>query len=97
MEREKFKCTKCGACCKYISNIEEVKHMDRGDGVCKYYNEETRECLIYDFRPDICNMEKWYEKKRKKEMTWEQYLEKNYEACKVLEEYDKEQEKKKKF
>lgn len=83
-----FNCEKCGTCCRHIKGIKECEHLDRGDGVCKYYNEETKECKIYDFRPDICNVVKMYYKKYNKEMTWEEYVNKNKEGCKYLRELE---------
>ncbi len=84
-----FDCERCGSCCRNLDGIEACANMDRGDGVCKYYNNETRECIIYDFRPDICNLSKHYLKKYKNKMTWEEYVEQNKEGCKTLQEYEK--------
>lgn len=87
-EREPFKCDRCGICCKNIKGIPECENLDNGHGVCKYYDDNKKECTIYEFRPEICNVEKLY-KRYKKTMTWEQYLAANYEGCKILKEADK--------
>ena len=81
--KEEFKCNRCGCCCKNVSNIEETKYLDKGNGVCKYYDESNKSCLIYDFRPEICRVDKMY-KRYKDKMTWDEYLNANYEACKHL-------------
>ena len=86
--REKFKCDKCGACCRHVGLAEETKFLDRGDGVCKYFNETNKTCIIENFKPDVCNIEKMY-KKYKDKMTWEEYLKANYEACEYLKELDR--------
>ena len=58
-----FPCTNCGLCCKNIKDVKELKNFDRGDGICKYLDLETNLCTIYDTRPDICNIDKMFEKK----------------------------------
>ncbi len=39
--------------------------------------------MIYDFRPDICRVDKMY-KRYKDKMTWDEYIDANYEACEML-------------
>lgn len=83
-----FKCIKCGACCKNIGYVEEAKFLDRGDGVCKYYSIENKECTIYDFRPPICRVDKMY-KRFKDKMSYKEYLELSYSSCEELRELEK--------
>ena len=89
--RKEFICTKCGACCRNIGYVEEAAFLDRGDGVCKYLDEKTNLCIIHDFRPDICRMDKMY-KRYKNKMTWDEYVELNYKSCKYLQELEKAKE-----
>lgn len=84
-----FKCSKCGLCCKNISNIPECEHLDNGNGVCKYYDEETKLCKIYEFRPEICNVALLWERRYKSKKTWDEFLEENYEGCRILQELEK--------
>ena len=91
-DRREFKCDKCGCCCKNVSSVPEAMFLDRGDGICKYYNEKTRLCLIEDFKPDICRVDKMY-KKYKDKMSWDEYLELNYKACEELKEIDRKKNK----
>lgn len=49
----KFKCSKCGACCKLAAIMGVMP--DRGDGACIHLNEDN-ECKIYDTRPDFCRV-----------------------------------------
>lgn len=84
-----FKCSRCGACCKNIGYVEEASHLDRGDGVCKYYSDDKKMCTIYDFRPEICRVDKMY-KRFKSEMSWDKYLDLSYEACDKLRALEKE-------
>lgn len=87
-ERKKFICTKCGACCRFVSYYEGSQFLDRGDGICKYLDETTNLCKIYDYRPEVCRVDKMY-KKYKNQMTWDEYLAANYEACEQLREIEK--------
>lgn len=82
-QTKEFKCNRCGCCCKNLSYLEEARFLDSGNGVCKYYDEVNRKCMIYDFRPDICRVDKMY-KRYKDKMTWDEYIDANYEACGML-------------
>ncbi len=78
-----FICTKCGLCCKNIDKIEELEEFDDGTGRCIYLSDDNL-CMIYDRRPDICNVEKMYEKCFKNVMSIEEYEELNYKGCEEL-------------
>lgn len=80
----KFLCDKCGLCCRNIKGIGELKNFDRGDGVCKYLNEKTNLCEIYENRPLICRVDEMYEKYFYKFYDRETYYELNYKVCKKL-------------
>lgn len=82
-----FYCDKCGCCCRRISGIEELKEYDAGDGVC--INLINNACVIYDQRPDICNIEKMFESKYKKYFTREEFYIMNKNACMQLKEMEK--------
>jgi Fe-S-cluster containining protein len=57
-----FECIKCGACCKNLGKISEIYcDLDRGDGICKYYNFEKKLCSVYENRPIKCNILGLYE------------------------------------
>lgn len=88
MEKKEFKCNRCGACCKNISYVEEASFLDRGDGVCKYYSDDKKMCTIYDFRPEICRVDKVY-KRFKDKMTWDQYVDLSYESCEQLRDFER--------
>ena len=80
---------RCGCCCKNIKYYEPAQFLDRGDGVCKYYNDADKACTIYDFRPDFCRVDKMY-KLYKDKMTWDEYVDLNYEACIELRKLERE-------
>lgn len=60
--------------------------LDRGDGVCKYFDKQSKLCRIYESRPLICNVDKAYEKYFKDEMSKKEYYEINYISCRKLKE-----------
>ncbi|MDA3062243.1 MULTISPECIES: YkgJ family cysteine cluster protein [unclassified Campylobacter] len=77
-----FNCSKCGECCRHIANIPQLSEFDRGDGVCKYLR--GHECDIYDTRPEICNVEKMYEKHFSNLYSRDEFYKLNEEACEML-------------
>ena len=81
-----FKCERCGSCCRNILLSPIYSKLDRGDGVCKYYDDRSLLCTIYDDRPLECNVDCMYDKYFSNEMTREEYYEMNYAGCKVLRE-----------
>lgn len=87
-EKKEFVCNRCGCCCRNIGNYEPAEYLDRGDGVCKYYDEANRACTIYEFRPDICRVDKMY-KDYKNQMSWNEYVDLNYESCEELRKLEK--------
>ena len=87
-EKKEFICTRCGACCKNVKYYEPAEFLDRGDGVCKYYDDANKACTIYEFRPEICRVDKMY-KMFKDKMTWNEYVDLNHESCEELRELEK--------
>jgi uncharacterized protein len=79
-----FNCWNCGACCKLCNKVEELRHLDRGDGTCIHLTEENK-CSIYETRPEICNTKIQYAKKWSKWMTWDSYVDYSEKVCKILE------------
>lgn len=55
-----YQCKRCGSCCRHIDLIEEMKNLDRGDGVCINLTEKNL-CKIYAERPPLCNGKFVYE------------------------------------
>lgn len=81
-----FICDCCGLCCMNLQRSELYKDLDRGDGICMYFNENTKLCSIYKNRPIKCNIDKTYDLIFKNEISIDQYYELNYKACKILKE-----------
>lgn len=79
-----FECDCCGLCCMNVGMSALYKNLDRGDGVCRYFNSMTKLCTIYDNRPDICNVDKMYKTYYERTMTKEEFYALNYEICRDL-------------
>lgn len=76
-----FPCTACGECCRRISQNEQTADLDRGDGTCRYFDDETRLCRIYAERPLICRVEDYYRTYLSEQMDWDQFVRINLEIC----------------
>lgn len=81
-----FKCDKCGYCCKTVSTNEIYRELDRGDGICKFFDDKNNICSIYDNRPVLCSIDKSYELYFNNVMSKEEFYNLNYEACNKLKE-----------
>lgn len=80
----KFQCDKCGKCCENLNQSDLYESLNRGDGTCKFYDEQKRLCSIYSHRPIICNVDEAYEKFFKELYTKEEYYKMNHRACEKL-------------
>lgn len=73
-------CSKCNApCCRNV-----VEDLSRGDGVCRYLDEETNRCSIYARRPLICNTDKMFEAFYSQFMSRDEFDQMNRRACRGL-------------
>ena len=80
----KFKCDMCGLCCQNVGKSFLQIEFDRGDGICKNYDEKTRFCKIYKNRPIVCNVDAYYEKFLSQIISREDFHKMNYKICKEL-------------
>lgn len=78
-----FFCNKCGECCRHIDLIKELKGFDAIGGVCKYLTRDNL-CAIYDKRPLICNVDKYYSEHLKNEIPLSKWYEINEASCKAI-------------
>ncbi|MFC4299733.1 MAG: YkgJ family cysteine cluster protein [Castellaniella sp.] len=86
--RAPFPCSQCGKCCEHVGNLAATADLDRGDGVCKFYEQTTRQCRIYDQRPDICRVDRQYALHYQPLMSWEAFVALNTRGCKTLQALD---------
>lgn len=80
-----FVCDKCGLCCQNIHLSKEHSNLDDGTGVCIFYDKKSHLCKIYDYRPEKCNVKQGYQR-FKNVMSYDEYLQKNYDICRALKE-----------
>ncbi|MBN2778669.1 MAG: YkgJ family cysteine cluster protein [Bacteroidales bacterium] len=84
MNSYQFNCSKCGSCCRNLNLNELYAEFDRGDGICKHFDETKNLCEIYSTRPDICNVMKMYEIHFKQFYSLKEYIDMNESSCKKL-------------
>lgn len=80
-----FFCDRCGLCCMHLAE-NFSKNLNRGDGVCKHFNEKTHLCEIYEKRPIFCNVDQFYNVYLSLEITREEFYAINYKSCKIIKE-----------
>lgn len=77
-----FKCEKCGLCCRNVGNsIFEGRKMALPNSICKYLNQNTNLCTIYEHRPWFCNVDVYYEKYCKNKMSKKEFYRLNKIEC----------------
>lgn len=79
-----FNCSKCGICCRLVGRSKKGVKLDRGDGVCKHFDENTNLCTIYFQRPLECNVDNYFEEKLFGKISRDDYYRINYQFCRDL-------------
>lgn len=79
-----FPCTQCGLCCQNVNLADETHFLDRGDGTCRHYNENSKLCTIYATRPEICQVERQYILRYADSYSWDEFVALNVQVCQVL-------------
>ncbi len=77
-----FKCDKCGICCKNLHMSLLYGELDRGDGICKFLNDNL--CSIYKNRPLLCRIDDSYDAFFSNIMSKDEYYRINYKVCNNL-------------
>jgi Fe-S-cluster containining protein len=80
---DKFPCTKCGM---NVDLSKETQFLNRGDGICKYFDMSNYLCSIYETRPEICRVDVQYKKHYKQLYSWDDFVKLNLKICVKLEE-----------
>ena len=80
-----FPCTRCGLCCQHLHLSDETHFLDRGDGTCRHFDDDSRGCAIYAERPDICRVDLQYTLRYNRIYAWDEYVAANLAVCSVLE------------
>lgn len=79
-----FPCSSCGLCCRNIDKVKELREFDLGNGTCKYLDIVSNSCVIYDTRPDICNIAIMYNKQYKQHFQKKEFYILNANICNHL-------------
>ncbi|WP_350551167.1 YkgJ family cysteine cluster protein [Pseudoalteromonas sp. 120-MNA-CIBAN-0494] len=79
-----FPCTKCGKCCSNVNLSPITSYLDRGDGTCEHFDDNTKHCKIYDNRPEICRIELQFNKYYKERFSWNEFIAINLDVCEKL-------------
>ncbi len=79
-----FPCTACGKCCRNIRLSTQTTHLDRGDGICQFLDEQTNLCTTYDSRPLFCRVDEYYLLHYKDKYSWDDFIKINLEICQKL-------------
>ncbi len=80
LSNDSFPCDQCGSCCRNLNCNTLYSSLDRGDGICTYFDEKKNLCKIYDIRPDICRVDKFFELGEFK-MTKQEFYKLNKAVC----------------
>ena len=81
-----FPCERCGQCCRRVGTVFFARHLAKSNGVCKYLDEATNLCTIYDERPIFCRVDELYEKEFSGRISREEFYSLNKEQCKKFRE-----------
>lgn len=85
----KFMCDQCGLCCKNLSTSILYTDLNRGDGICKFFDEKTNLCSDYENRPLKCRIDEMYEVFYKDKLSLYDYYKLNYSGCENLKNKEK--------
>ncbi|MBQ8730432.1 MAG: YkgJ family cysteine cluster protein [Lachnospiraceae bacterium] len=77
-----FKCDMCGECCRNLHKSPIYDELHDGNGICFYLDGNI--CSIYQDRPLICRVDECYELFFKNDLSYDDYLQLNYESCEIL-------------
>jgi len=75
-------CSKCNApCCRHVT----ADFLKEKDGTCcKWLDKERNICMIYDDRPLICNVDKWWKERLQGKISLEEWYEIQADSCDEL-------------
>ena len=81
-----FPCNSCGQCCRRVGLSPQTAFLDRGDGVCRHFDETTNLCTIYEERPLVCRVEAYYRRYLSHQIAWDEFVELNLAMCRKFQE-----------
>lgn len=84
MTKTPFPCNACGHCCRNVHLSVDTNFLNRGDGVCRFFEQSTQLCNIYDTRPLVCRVEEYYDTYLADHYTWDGFVKMNMQICQKL-------------
>ncbi len=84
LREDGFPCAACGVCCRRVHTVNFEHTLNRGDGVCINFVEETNKCSIYAQRPEFCNIAAYYDRHYAEVMSWSAFVQLNLQVCEML-------------
>lgn len=79
-----FPCNSCGKCCRRVNLSDLTNYLDRGDGICRNFDEVSNLCNIYNDRPLICRVEDYYKTYLSDQIGWDEFVKINLDICEKL-------------
>ncbi|WP_318445132.1 YkgJ family cysteine cluster protein [Photobacterium leiognathi] len=79
-----FPCNGCGKCCANVHLSEQTQELDRGDGICIHLDTVSKQCQIYEERPDICRVALQFERHYATQFSWNEFVSLNLTICEQL-------------
>ncbi|WP_342322956.1 YkgJ family cysteine cluster protein [Kosakonia sp. BYX6] len=79
-----FPCTACGKCCRRVNASPETAFLDRGDGACRHFDDDSHLCRIYEQRPLVCRVEEYYRQNLAAIIPWDEFVRINLAICEKL-------------
>lgn len=77
-----YKCENCGACCRNWNPASYDSTICDENGVCKYLDQNTNLCTIYETRPVFCRCDEMFNLQN--EMNYEEYIKVMKICCDAL-------------
>ena len=62
----------------------QTDYLNRGDGTCRHFDDNTKLCSIYQDRPLVCRVEEYYEKHLADLYKWNDFVKINLAICDKL-------------
>lgn len=81
-----FPCTQCGECCRRVDASDVTRSLDRGDGVCRHFDEASKGCTIYATRPLTCRVDEYYAEHLQGRVELIEFYQLNAEFCNAMQE-----------
>lgn len=76
----RFPCIACGLCCQALTE-ETLPSLYTGSNSCRYFDYDSRQCVIYENRPLICRVEESWKRTYRTVIDEKDFYLMNLECC----------------